>query len=159
MNNVEDSMEYKVYAVHREGWGFYKAVNAAKVEYYAAVKRLREELGLTFVRNPMPVALNMSESGATLRRDSFASTDDGNTHTSGSGVGLRGRSNASAGTFQSPPGMNKTINNTSNNSMNNNSTINTTSIGSSTSLSPRSTRPFSGGIAIPQPPDYFKKDT
>ena len=149
-------MEYKVYAVHREGWGFYKAVNAAKVEYYAAVKRLREELGLTFARNPMPVALHMSESDA-IRRDSFASTDDGNTHYSISGVGLRGRSNASAGTFQSPTGLNKTINNTSNNSINNNSTINTTS--NTTALSPRSTRPFSGGIAIPQPPDYFKKDT
>ena len=75
MNSVENSMTYTVYVIHREGWHMYKAVHAAKVEFWAAVKRLREELNLTFVRNPTPVVLvDTSGEGAdivrTVRKDS-----------------------------------------------------------------------------------------
>jgi len=69
MNSVENSMTYTVYVIHREGWHMYKAVHAAKVEFWAAVKRLREELNLTFVRNPTPVVLvDTSGEGADIVR-------------------------------------------------------------------------------------------
>lgn len=56
-NAVENFVEFKVFVVHREGWSCFQAVNAAKIEYYAAIKRLREELGLSFVRSAQRVVL------------------------------------------------------------------------------------------------------
>jgi hypothetical protein len=54
----ENKVEFKVDAVHREGWAFSSAANTAKMEFYAVVKRLREELGLTYVRSAQPVAVH-----------------------------------------------------------------------------------------------------
>jgi hypothetical protein len=56
-NIVENNMEFRVYATHRESWHFYKAVNAARVEFFAAIKRLREELGITFLKATQPVQI------------------------------------------------------------------------------------------------------
>jgi hypothetical protein len=54
---VENNMEFRVYATHRESWHFYKAVSAARIEFFAAIKRLREELGITFLKATQPVNL------------------------------------------------------------------------------------------------------
>jgi hypothetical protein len=54
---VENNMEFRVYATHRENWHFYKAVSAARIEFFAAIKRLREELGITFLKATQPVNL------------------------------------------------------------------------------------------------------
>jgi hypothetical protein len=58
VNAVENCVEFKVFVVHREGWAFSSAANTAKMEFYAVVKRLREELGLTYVRSAQPVAVH-----------------------------------------------------------------------------------------------------
>jgi hypothetical protein len=65
VNAVENFVEFKVFVVHREGWAFYQAVNAAKIEYYAAIKRLREDLGLSFARSAQPVILQQQQEGSS----------------------------------------------------------------------------------------------
>jgi hypothetical protein len=111
INSVENFVEFKVYAVHREGWAFAKAVSAAKIEYYAAIKRLREELGLVYVRAALPVLLQQRSGGdhggygggRGLRAFSVEERDpqdepfaEGVTHRPLNTADLRGRSNARA---------------------------------------------------------------
>lgn len=57
MDSLNNSMEFKVFCVHREGWGFYQAATAAKIEYYAKIKQLREEMGINFMKFDQPVSL------------------------------------------------------------------------------------------------------
>jgi hypothetical protein len=54
----DNKVEYKVQLEHRESWAFTQARDAAKVEFYGAVKKLREELGLVFVRSAQPVSVH-----------------------------------------------------------------------------------------------------
>ena len=50
MDQLNNSMEYRVYCMHKEGWHMIQAVSAARIQYFAAIKRLREELGLHFMK-------------------------------------------------------------------------------------------------------------
>jgi hypothetical protein len=54
----DNKVEYKVQLEHRESWAFTQARDAARIEFYGAVKKLREELGLVFVRSAQPVSVH-----------------------------------------------------------------------------------------------------
>jgi hypothetical protein len=126
-NMVENNMEFRVYATHRESWHFYKAVSAARIEFFAAIKRLREELGITFLKATQPVNLitqpaetgnrsgNMTSGSSTPARKysgDFAADAPFSTTTGAEGVvnrfstgvhPVRARSDATTGT--SPRGI------------------------------------------------------
>lgn len=90
----ENSVEFKVYVVHREGWAVAKSVTAARMDYFAAIKRIQEDLGLAYVRAAQPVVLvqgqgrGQGEDGGPVGLRVW-STDAQET-------GLRGRSGATA---------------------------------------------------------------
>uniref|UniRef100_A0A7S3HEK3 Mechanosensitive ion channel MscS domain-containing protein n=2 Tax=Spumella elongata TaxID=89044 RepID=A0A7S3HEK3_9STRA len=58
MSIPDNTIEYRVYCSHREGWGLTQGVAVAKIDYYAQIKKLREDLNLYFVKADMPVLLN-----------------------------------------------------------------------------------------------------
>lgn len=58
MSIPDNTIEYRVYCSHREGWGLTQGVAAAKIDYYAQIKKLREDLNLYFVKANMPVLLH-----------------------------------------------------------------------------------------------------
>lgn len=51
-----------MYCAHREGWGLATNVAIAKIDYYAQIKKLREDLNLYFVKVNLPVLLNNAHS-------------------------------------------------------------------------------------------------
>ena len=57
MDTPNNTMEYKVNCTHREGWGFSQAVAAAKIEYYATIRRLSDDLGLHYIKANQPVSV------------------------------------------------------------------------------------------------------
>jgi hypothetical protein len=54
----DNKVDFKVQLEHRESWEFSQARDAAELEFYETVKKLREDLGLTFVRSAQPVAVH-----------------------------------------------------------------------------------------------------
>ena len=58
MSIPDNTIEYRVYCSHREGWGLTQGVAVAKIDYYAQIKKLREDLNLYFVKADVPVLLN-----------------------------------------------------------------------------------------------------
>jgi hypothetical protein len=58
MNEKDNMVEFRVQLVHREGWDNGGVIDAAKMEFYGTVKKLREELGLVFVRSAQRVSVH-----------------------------------------------------------------------------------------------------
>ena len=79
MDSLNNSMEYKVWCGHRESWHYFLAGNAAKFEYY---QRLKDELGLHFMKFTQPVSLEYGPgfTGVPLstRSNEFAGPTNGN---------------------------------------------------------------------------------
>lgn len=58
MSVPDNTIEYRVFCTHREGWGLANNVAIAKIDYYAQIKKLREDLNLSFVKANQPVLLH-----------------------------------------------------------------------------------------------------
>jgi len=95
MDTTTNTMEYRVYCTHREGWGFYQAATTARIEYYNTIKRLCEQLGLYYVKISHPVDVTHVDSdahgvygygGNTSRSVSTDGTVSGGSASGGSGV-------------------------------------------------------------------------
>ncbi len=58
MSIPDNTIEYRVYCSHREGWGNSPGIDTARIDYYAQIKKLREDLNLYFVKANMPILLH-----------------------------------------------------------------------------------------------------
>ena len=111
MDTTTNTMEYRVYCTHREGWGFYQAATTARIEYYNTIKRLCEQLDLYYVKIAHPVEITHVDSdvhgvygcgGNTSRSVSTDGTVSGGSASGGSGgsaghsYGGNGETNTSA---------------------------------------------------------------
>ena len=75
MDTPNNTMEYRVFCTHREGWHFVQAISAAKIEYYNTIHQLSEDLGLIYYKTNQPVSLvdtSPAVAGATTPTNSSA---------------------------------------------------------------------------------------
>jgi len=107
MDTPNNTMEYRVNCTHREGWGFSNAVAAAKIEYYATIRKLSDDLGLHYIKANQPVSVaTVNEHENDVHTHAYASELQSFSHENE----LRQRSNALPAKLNPTPLGSPTVN-------------------------------------------------